>query len=179
MIRLCGFRFGSWLYRGRTRHRGSFFPARQGGDLAVGQYLSTKYNERLAEAEIDLSKGTDSDAYDIELAECAIGLSKTEIINQIGPWKLMREVEWEALNRRTAKRNGSTGVTTAAFSPPRLQPPCKSTGGVLCKPEHARYGQVVVKQSTPRKNRGGSPRARASVSDKGGTTVVGLSNCPR
>ena len=61
------------------------------------QYLSIKYTERLAEAEIDLSVGTVGDAYDNALAECVIGLFKTEVINQIGPWKSMREVEWENL----------------------------------------------------------------------------------
>jgi transposase InsO family protein len=61
------------------------------------QYLSIKYTERLAQAEIDLSVGTVGDAYDNALAECVIGLFKTEVINQIGPWKSMREVEWETL----------------------------------------------------------------------------------
>ncbi len=61
------------------------------------QYLSIKYTERLALAEIDLSVGTVGDAYDNALAECVIGLFKTEVINQIGPWKSMREVEWETL----------------------------------------------------------------------------------
>ena len=61
------------------------------------QYLSIKYTERLAEAGIDLSVGTVGDAYDNALAECVIGLFKTEVINQIGPWKSMREVEWETL----------------------------------------------------------------------------------
>ena len=61
------------------------------------QYLSIKYTERLAEAEIYLSVGTVGDAYDNALAECIIGLFKTEVINQIGPWKSMREVEWETL----------------------------------------------------------------------------------
>ena len=61
------------------------------------QYLSIKYTERLAEAEIDLSVGTVGDAYDNALAECVIGMFKTEVINQIGPWKSMREVEWETL----------------------------------------------------------------------------------
>ena len=61
------------------------------------QYLSIKYTERLAEAEIGLSVGTVGDAYDNALAECVIGLFKTEVINQIGPWKSMREVEWETL----------------------------------------------------------------------------------
>ena len=36
------------------------------------QYLSIKYTERLAEAEIDLSVGTVGDAYDNALAECVI-----------------------------------------------------------------------------------------------------------
>ena len=61
------------------------------------QYLSIKYTERLAEAEIDLSVGTVGDAYDNALAECVIGLFKTEVINQIGPWRSMREVEWKTL----------------------------------------------------------------------------------
>jgi len=63
------------------------------------QYLSIKYTERLAEAEIDLSVGTVGDACDNVLAECVIGLFKTEVTNQIGPWKSMREVEWETLKR--------------------------------------------------------------------------------
>ena len=44
------------------------------------QYLSIKYTERLAEAEIDLSVGTVGDAYDNALAECVIGLFKTEVL---------------------------------------------------------------------------------------------------
>ena len=68
------------------------------------QYLSIKYTERLAEAEIDLSVGTVGDAYDNAPAECVIGLFKTEVINQIGPW------------RSSGKRSsGSIGITTAAF----------------------------------------------------------------
>ena len=61
------------------------------------QYLSIKYTERLADADINLSVGTVGDAYDNALAECVIGLFKTETINQMGPWKSMREVEWETL----------------------------------------------------------------------------------
>ena len=61
------------------------------------QYFSIKYTERLVGAEIDLSVGTVGDAYDNALAECVIGLFKTEVINQIGPWKSLREVDWETL----------------------------------------------------------------------------------
>ena len=40
---------------------------------------------------------TTPDAYDNALAECVIGLFKTEVINQTVPWKSMREVGWETL----------------------------------------------------------------------------------
>ena len=63
------------------------------------QYLSIKYTERLALAQLILSVGTDGDAQYNALAECVIGLFKTEVINQIGPWKSMSEVEWETLKR--------------------------------------------------------------------------------
>ena len=53
--------------------------------VETAQYLSIKYTERLAEAEIDLSVGTVGNAYDNALAECVIGLFKIEVINQIGP----------------------------------------------------------------------------------------------
>ena len=61
------------------------------------QYLSIKYTERLAAVEIDASVGTVGDSYDNALAETIIGLFKAEIINRLGPWKSMREVEWETL----------------------------------------------------------------------------------
>jgi transposase InsO family protein len=80
------------------------------------QYLSIKYTERLIEVGIDPSVGTVGDSHEFKLvrasglndpgdhskaqnalAECVIGLFKTEVINQIGPWKSMREVEWETL----------------------------------------------------------------------------------
>lgn len=62
------------------------------------QYLSIKYTERLIAAQIDLSVGSVGDAYDNAMAECIIGLFKTEVINLMGPWKSIREVEWETLN---------------------------------------------------------------------------------
>jgi putative transposase len=61
------------------------------------QYLSITYTERLAEAGIDPSVGTVGDSYDNALAECVIGLFKTEVINVLGPWRTMRDVEWQTL----------------------------------------------------------------------------------
>ena len=61
------------------------------------QYLSITYTERLAEAGIDPSVGTVGDSYDNALAESVIGLFKTEVINALGPWRTMRDVEWQTL----------------------------------------------------------------------------------
>ncbi len=61
------------------------------------QYLSIKYTGRLAEAGIDTSVGSVGDSYDNALAESIIGLFKTEVINFLGPWKSVGQVEWETL----------------------------------------------------------------------------------
>ena len=64
------------------------------------QYLSIRYTERLAEAGIDTSVGSVGDSYDNALAESIIGLFKTEVINFLGPWKSVGQVEWETLNTK-------------------------------------------------------------------------------
>ena len=55
--------------------------------LETGQYLSIRYTERLAEAGIEPSVGRVGDSYDNALAESIIGLYKTEVIRQRGPWR--------------------------------------------------------------------------------------------
>jgi transposase InsO family protein len=62
------------------------------------QYLSIKYTERLADADVDPSVGTVGDSYDNALAETVIGLFKTEVIKQLGPWKKLGDVEWETMH---------------------------------------------------------------------------------
>ena len=61
------------------------------------QYLSIRYTERLAEVGIDPSVGSVGDSYDNALAESTIGLFKTEVIDFMGPWKSVGQVEWETL----------------------------------------------------------------------------------
>lgn len=61
------------------------------------QYLSIKYTERLAEAGIDPSVGSVGDSYDNAMAETIIGLFKTEVINFMGPWKSVGQIEWETM----------------------------------------------------------------------------------
>ena len=61
------------------------------------QYVSIRYTERLAEAGIEPSVGSVGDSYDNALAETIIGLYKTEIIRQRGPWRNLEAVEFATL----------------------------------------------------------------------------------
>ena len=82
------------------------------------QYLSIRYTERLADADVDPSVGSDGDSYDNALAECLIGLFKTEVIKQLGPWKTMQDVEWQTMQwvdwYNTARLLGSIGYIPPA-----------------------------------------------------------------
>jgi transposase InsO family protein len=61
------------------------------------QYLSIRYTERLAEAEIEPSVGSVGCSYDNALAETIIGLYKAEVIHPRGPWREMEAVEYATL----------------------------------------------------------------------------------
>jgi len=61
------------------------------------QYVSIRYTERLAEAGIEPSVGSVGDSYDNALAETIIGLYKTEVIRQRGPWRHLEAVEFATL----------------------------------------------------------------------------------
>ena len=65
--------------------------------LESRQYLSIRYTERLAEASIEPSVGSFGDSYDNALAETIIGLFKTEVIHQRGPWRNLESVEFAVL----------------------------------------------------------------------------------
>jgi putative transposase len=75
-----------WRHGGLTHHsdRGS-------------QYVSIRYSERLAEADIEPSVGSTGDSYDNALAETINGLYKAEIIHRRGPWKTREAVELATL----------------------------------------------------------------------------------
>jgi putative transposase len=57
------------------------------------QYLSIRYSERLAEANIEPSVGSRGDSYDNALAETINGLYKAELIHRRAPWKTKESVE--------------------------------------------------------------------------------------
>jgi transposase InsO family protein len=61
------------------------------------QYLSIRYTERLAEAGAVTSVGSRGDSYDNATAESVIGLYKTELIRNRGPWRTLEELEFANL----------------------------------------------------------------------------------
>ena len=65
--------------------------------LEPGQYLSMRYTDRLVDAGIAPSVGSQGDAYDNALAESVIGLYKTEVIRRKGPWRSLEAVEFATL----------------------------------------------------------------------------------
>src|SRR3954465_6201663 len=77
--------------------------------LELGQYLSIKYTERLAEAGIKPSVSSvgdsgacpraahSADPGDNALAETLNGLSKAEVIHRRGPWRSAEAVEFATL----------------------------------------------------------------------------------
>jgi transposase InsO family protein len=92
------------------------------------QYLSIRYTERLAEAGIKPSVGSVGDSYDNALAETIIGLYKTEVIHQLGPWRNVDHVEIETLNwvdwfnnRRLLEPTCLSADRSGTFHPPSLR----------------------------------------------------------
>ncbi len=78
-----------------------------------GQYLSIRYTERLAANDIVASVASRGDSYDNALAESMIGLYKTELVRNRGPWKGLDDLELATLewvdwfnHRRLLHRNG-------------------------------------------------------------------------
>jgi len=61
------------------------------------QYVSIRYSERLAEAGIELSVGSEADSYDDALAEAINGLYKAELIHHKAPWKTENSLELATL----------------------------------------------------------------------------------
>ena len=61
------------------------------------QYLSIRYTDRLAEADIIGSVGSKGDSYDNALAENINGSYKSELIYNRGPWRTVEHVELATL----------------------------------------------------------------------------------
>jgi putative transposase len=75
-------------------------PAGGGGEILDGRAaLGAQHldEHRLLDADASRAVGSVDDSYDNALAESIIGLFKTEVINFLGAWKSMGQVEWETL----------------------------------------------------------------------------------
>jgi putative transposase len=66
---------------------------------APAEYLSIRYIERPAEADIELSVGTVGDSYDDAPVETIFGLFKAEVIHRNGPWRIIEAGEFATLER--------------------------------------------------------------------------------
>ena len=62
--------------------------------IESAQGLSIRYTNRLTQAGIEPSVGSVGDSYDNALAESVIGLYKTELIRQKGPWRNLDQVNY-------------------------------------------------------------------------------------
>ena len=65
--------------------------------IESAQYLSIRYTNRLTQTGIEPSVGSVGDSYDNALAESVIGLYKTELIRQKGPWRNLDQVNYATL----------------------------------------------------------------------------------
>jgi putative transposase len=65
------------------------------------QYLSIRYSERLAEANINASVSSVGDSYDNALGEMINGLYKAEVIHRRGPWKNRKRLNMQRWNDAT------------------------------------------------------------------------------
>jgi len=61
------------------------------------QYVSIRYSERLAEAGIEPSVGSERDSYGNALAETINGLYESELIHRRAPWKTKESLELATL----------------------------------------------------------------------------------
>jgi len=61
------------------------------------QYLSIRYTERLAENGVVNSVGSRGDSFDNAMAESIIGLYKTELVRNKGPWRGLDDLELATL----------------------------------------------------------------------------------
>lgn len=61
------------------------------------QYLAIRYTERVAAAGGVTSVGSRGDSYDNALAESVIGLYKTELVHNLGPWTGTEDLEFATM----------------------------------------------------------------------------------
>lgn len=99
-----------------------------------GQYLSIRYNERLAEAGIEPSVGIVGDSYDNTLAETINGLYKTELVHRQGPWRNMQDLEMATLGWVDCFNHRHLLVQIGTAS--------RSRSELLCSARRARFGRV-------------------------------------
>ena len=85
------------------------------------QYLSIRYTERLAEVGAQPSVGSVGDSYDNALAETIIGLYKTEVIYQRGPWRHADAVEYATPGMGRLVQQSPAARANVTYHPAELE----------------------------------------------------------
>lgn len=81
-----------------------------------------KFTESLALQGLSASLGSVGDAYDNALAESIIGLFKTEVVNQHGPFKTLAEVEFTLMEWADWYNNARLHSRLDYLTPPSTKP---------------------------------------------------------
>jgi hypothetical protein len=140
------------------------------------QYLSIRYTERLAANGVVNSVGSPGDSYDNALTESIIGLYKTELVRNRGPWRGLDDLELATLewvnwfnHRQLFEDHGR--VPPAEFeqryrqnlsadqAETRTCEPARNPGRFNLSPPHARGGGPKALPSTGQ-SAGSSPWTR-------------------
>jgi putative transposase len=82
------------------------------------QYLAIRYTERLAEVGVTNSVGSRGDSFDNAMAESIIGLFKTELVRNRGPWRGLDDLELATLEWVDWFNTGACSTTSDASHPP-------------------------------------------------------------
>jgi putative transposase len=134
-----------------------------------GQYLSILYTERLAAEGVVTSVGSRGDSYDNALAESVIGLYKSELIFNRGPWRIVEEVE-------LPRWRGSTGGTPPG-STRRSETFLRTSSRLLTTLSNSRPWRPVSTKPSLRETRGGSMTPGSSAWSTTGPAGWSTSAC--
>jgi hypothetical protein len=133
---------------------------------AGSQYTSLRYTTRLAEIGAAPSIGTVGDSYDNSLAESTIGLFKTELIRQHGPWRTLDEVELATLGYIDWFNHHRLHGEIGDIPPAELETTYYRQPEPTPRPETNRRSLYRTQAGSPRRPAGCLPASRCS----GGTT---------
>jgi transposase InsO family protein len=98
--------------------------------LAGSQHTSIAFTDRLIAAGVGASVGSVGDAYDNALAESTIGLYKTELVRNLGPWRDCDHVEIATLEYVDWSTTADHAAAPRTYHQPSSRPSTLTTAPV-------------------------------------------------